>query len=182
MRNLVKMMLLVVLTAGISSCQKIKSIFDVDFDTTLSGDLDIDIPQSTAKSAANFEFEKFVTVDPLDDEDIADYVDNIKEFAVNGVVVEVLSVSTQDVVFLKGTSFVIKDNSITVSWTLENDWTVTEGTTIDLEDTGNIYESVVDILTKKGQFQVGASGVSSKEGVFITLSIGIDTKVTASPL
>lgn len=182
MRTPLKVMLLVMLAAGISSCEKIKSIFDVDFDTTLSGDLDIDIQEPVTKSTNNYEFEAFADIDPLDDEDIAEYVDNIKSFAVDGVVAEVVYVNKENVVFKQGTFFVISDSNTEVKWTLSSDWTIMEGTEITLEDAGDIYKSVADILDKKGTFKVGVSGVSSETGVYITIRIGIDTKVTASPL
>jgi hypothetical protein len=181
MRNLVKISLLIMLTAGLSSCEKIKSIFDVDFDTTLSGNLDIDI-QDALKSTNSYTFKKTATVNPLDDEDIAEYIDNIKEFAVNEVIVEVLYVSAGNVVFKKGTTFSVFDNNSKVTWTLGSDWDVTEGTQLTLEDVGDVYKAVVDILDKKGSFSVGAEGESSETGVFVTLKIGIDTKVTANPL
>lgn len=182
MRNLVKIVMLIMLTAGLSSCEKVKSIFDVDFDTTLSGNLDIDIQDNPLKSTDNYTFKKSATVNPLDDEDIAEYIDNIKEFAVNGVFVEVLYVSTGNVIFREGTTFSVYDSNSTVTWTLGSDWNVTEGTKLTLDDVGDVYTAVAEILDKKGSFTVGAEGVSSETGVFITLKIGIDTKVTANPL
>ena len=182
MRNLVKIALLVMLTAGLSSCEKIKSIFDVEFETTLSGDLDIDIQESARKSTNSYEFQTWSDVDPLDDDEIAEYIDNIKDFAVDRVVAEVIFVNKGSVLFESGTTFSISDNTGTVSWTLGSDWEIVEGTEITLEDVGGVYKAVADILNKKGAFQVGAEGVCSETGVSITIRIGIDTKVTASPL
>lgn len=177
-----KIVLLVTLTAGLSSCEKIKSIFDVEFDTTLSGDIDIDIEESALKSTNSYKFQKWADVDPLDDDDIAEYIDNIKDFAVNGVIAKVIYVDKANVLFKSGTTFHISDNIDKVSWTLGSDWAVEEGQELPLKDGAGVYEAVANILKKKSAFKIGAEGVCSETNVSITLRIGIDTKVTASPL
>lgn len=182
MRNLVKIVLLVILTASLSSCEKIKGLFDVEFDTTLSGDLDIEIPESAMKSTASHKFEKSAVVDPFANGDIAEYDDNIKEFAVDGVLVKVTYVSKKNIVFYSGTTFSIWDKTDGVDWTIENDWPIEQGTELTLKDLNDVYLEIEKILNKKGEFNVGANGLCSEEGVFITLRIGIDTKVTANPL
>lgn len=182
MKNLVKLMLAILLTAGLSSCQKIKSIFDVEFDTTLSGDLDIDIQEPVKKSVDSYVFESWADVDPLEDDDIAEYQEKIKDFDVKTVLAEVLYINKGGVTFYSGTSFIIKDDLDEISWTLADDWAVEEGTTITLGDIGDIYKSVGNVLSRKKKFKVGAVGTCSETGVSITLRIGIDTKVTANPL
>ena len=182
MRHLVKITFLVVLVAGLTSCEKIKSIFDVEFDTTLSGDVEIDIMDPVVKSTQDYQFESFKNIDPLEDEDIDEYLDNIKEFVVDGVTAEVAWVSKEGVIFKAGTKFIIADNNSEVSWTLSNDWELFEGTVLDLEDGGEVYKAIADILDKKATFKVGVSGTSTETDVFITIRIGIDTKVTANPL
>ncbi len=189
MRNLGKVILLVMLTAGLSSCEKIKSIFDVEIETTLSGDLDIDIQESAMKSTNSYEFESSALIIPTDDEDIDEYSGNIKDFAVDGVLAEVLSVEIENlelesVVFEKETFFYIKDNLDSAAWKKGSDWEIVEGTVFTLEDLGNIYNVVEDILNRnmEGQFTVGVDGVCSETGVSIVIRLGIKTTVTANPL
>jgi len=182
MKNHVKIVLLVLLTAGISSCEKIKSLFDVEFNSTFSGDMDIDIQDPVTKSTSSYEFHSATSVDPLDDADFAQYVDNIKDIAVSGVVAEVLFVNKENVLFESGTTFSITDSHSTVSWILGSDWEIVEGTEITLDDIGGGYGELEDILNKKGAFTISAEGVSSETNVAITLRIGIDTEITASPL
>lgn len=182
MRNLIQVALLVILTASLSSCEKIKGLFDVEFETTLSGDLDIEVQESAMKSTASHKFEKSAEVDPFANDDIAEYEDNIKDFAVDGVLVKVTYVSKKNVVFYKGTKFSIWDDEGGVDWTMENDWPIEQGTELTLEDLSKVYLEVEKILNKKKAFNVGVDGLSSETGVFITLRIGIDTKVTANPL
>lgn len=189
MRNLGKVILLVMLTAGLSSCEKIKSIFDVEIETTLSGDLDIDIQESAMKSTNSYKFKSSDLIIPTDVEEIDEYSGNIKDFAVDGVLAEVLSVEKdnqeiESVVFEKETFFYIKDNLDSAVWAMGSDWEIVEGTVFKLEDLGKIYNVVEDILNRniEGQFTVGVDGVCSETGVFITIWLGIETTVTANPL
>ncbi len=189
MRNLGKVILLVMLTAGLSSCEKIKSIFDVEIETTLSGDLDIDIQESAMKSTNSHEFESSTLIIPSDVEEIDEYSGNITDFAVDGILAEVLSVEKdnleiESVIFESGTFFYIKDNLDKAFWTMDSDWEIVDGTVFTLEDLGNIYNVVEDILNRnmEGQFTVGVEGVCSESGVFITIRLGIETTVTANPL
>ncbi len=91
-------------------------------------------------------------------------------------------VNKDKVLFESGTTFSITDNIDKLSWTLGSDWAVEEGRELPLEDGAGVYEAVANILKKKGTFKVGTEGVCSETNVSITISIGIDTKVTASPL
>jgi hypothetical protein len=173
---------MLVFVAGMSSCESIKSIFDVEIDTVLSGDLDIEIQESPMKSTNGYDFESFTEVNPLEDDDVKEYEEKIKEFLVNGITVEAVYVDKGDVVFEEGTTFYITDANSKVTWTLKDNWTVLEGTTIDLEDLGDVYKAVAEILNKKKKFTVGAMGTCSQTNVYITLRVGIDTKVIANPL
>ena len=183
MRNLLNIFMLVILTAGLSSCEKIKGLFDVEFETILQGDLDIYIQESVMKSTANHEFEKYATVNMFDDIDIAEYEENIRYFEVNGVMAEVMFVDKENVVFKSGTILTIFDDTDGVEWTMQDDWPIAKGTKLTLKDIGGeVYQKVKTILDKKGEFKVGAKGESSEDNVHITLRIGIDTKVIANPL
>ena len=182
MKTLVRITLLVAIAAGFTSCEKIKSIFDVEVDTTLEGDIDIDIQEQAKKSTENYTFSSSATIDPMSNSDIEENVDKIKEFAVNGVEAEVVFVNKPDVVFKAGTSFSIYDGTDNVTWTLSSDWPVVEGTVLNLDDGGGIYDAIADILDRKGVFTVSAQGECSETDVFITIRIGIDTTVTGNPL
>ena len=183
MKNLIRVVLLLIMTAGLSSCEKVRSIFDVEFDTTLSGDLEIDIQDmEVLKSAEVYAFQAEVSVDPLDNEDIADYIDNIKEMNVDDVILSVEYVNKQDVVFKSGTYFRVANYANEVTWTLSGDWPIVEGTEITLEDLGGTYDALEKILDTKGVFTVSTEGTCTETNVFIVIRLGIDTKVTASPL
>ena len=178
-----KIFLLVMLTAGLSSCQKIKSLFDVEFDTTLSGDLNIDIQESAMKSTNFYKFEDSALMNPLSDEDIEEYSENITNFDVTKVLGEVTYVNKSNIVFKSGTSFYISDGTSTVTWTIDSDWSIVEGTQLTLGDIGNdIYKEVGDILGELEQFTVGIDGECSESGVSVDIEFIIEVTVVANPL
>jgi len=182
MKNLIQIGLLLALVASFSSCEKIKGIFDVEFDTTLSGDLDIDIQEPALKSAESYSFQAQDTIDPMDDEDIAEYIDNIREMNVDDVVATVLKVDKEDVVFKSGTSFTISDNQDIVTWTLAGDWPIMKGTELTLQDLGDTYKAVAEILNRKSPFIIGTQGTCNQTNVNILIKLGIVTEVVANPL
>lgn len=181
MRNLLNIALIMVLSACLSSCESIKNIFDVEFDTTLSGDLDISIQESAKKSAA-YAFSTTTVVDPLTDPDIDEYLDNIRDFEISEIVAEVLYVNKGEVVFGAGTVFEIYDSMDKATWPVTGDWVISEGTTLTLGDVSGVYGTVVDILNRKSTFTIAASGTCSETGVEVTIRVAIDTKVIANPL
>ena len=182
MRKWMGITMFVVLAAGLSSCEKIKSIFDVEFDTTLSGDLDISIQESAMKSTAAYSFSTTTDVNPLDDPDIEEYIDNIKDFDIKEVVAEVVYVNKGSVTFGEGTVITIYDDIDEATWPVPGNWEITEGTTLSLEDVSNVYKKVATILNRKKSFTISASGTCSDTGVEIVIRVAIDTKVIANPL
>ena len=182
MRNLLKLTMMIFLAAGLSSCEDIKSIFDVEFESTLSGDLEVDVQESGKKSTEAYSFSATATIDPLEDEDIEEYIDKIKEIDVDGIIAEVVSVNKDNVVFKAGTFFSITDNTSSVTWTLTTDWPILAGTTVSLDDLGGIYDAVEEILDKKEVFTVAIEGESTETGIIVVIRVDINSTITASPL
>jgi len=183
MKNLMKIGFVLALIASVSSCEKVKGLFDVDFDTTFSGELDIEIPESSLKSAEYHEFTSETDIDPLDDEDIAEYYDNIEEINVNTILATVVGVNKNDVVFKSGTFFQILDEADTATFTVQEDWPIVQGTSLTLGELGtDNYEKVELIVNRKKQFTIRAEGECTQKGVEITIDLGIRTTVIANPL
>jgi hypothetical protein len=183
MRKLIHIALLFILPALFTSCEKIKGIFDVEEKTTLEGWLMIDVDEPVQKSTNGFDFYEEVDVSPLDDEDIAEYEENIKKIKVTKVIATVKDVNKEGVEFEKGTTITVK-GSTEVTWTLLEPWTIVVGDEILLGDDVNvkIYKSVTKMLTDLETLTVIADGTCNQTGVFVTLVVGIDVKVTANPL
>jgi hypothetical protein len=186
MKNSGIVALVILLSASFTSCQKIKGIFDVDVETTMSGALDIDIPESASKATGYYEFESSAVIDPTDNPDVADNADRIEEITADGIIATVTYVSvggqsTDDLALLKGTTFSIENSTTGVSWTLQNEWPIQKGTELALEDVQGIYGEVTNILTTLEPFEVTCKGAASLKGISITIEIDINSTVTGNP-
>ena len=181
MKSLVRIFVLGILAVGVASC----SLFDVEIDTTFSGDLAIEVDEPVMKSttADGYPFEAYATIDVLDDEDVYEYQDKIDDFIVSGVTVSVTSVTpNQGVELLPKTSFTITNGTRTATWTLASSMPVLVGTSQDLEDLGKIYDTVNAILDDMKPFTISAVGHTNVAPVSAILRLGIETKIVANPL
>ena len=186
MKNLGIVALLVLLSASFSSCEKIKGIFDVDVETTLSGDLEIDIPESATKAAGYYEFDTSTVVNPMDYGDVADNEDRIEAITADGIIATVTFVSvgdqpTDDLFLYEKTTFTIYNSTDTASWILQNKWPIVVESELKLEDVEHIYDDVSAILTSVDPFTISCNGAASLKGVSITITIDIKTTITGNP-
>lgn len=177
MKNMTKLLLLLILITGFTSC----SLFDVDVDTTLSADLEIDIEDSAMKSAAAYPFESEAVIDPMDNDDVDEYADKIERIKATGIIGTVEYVSKKDLVLHKGTKFTIANSDQSVAWTLDNEWPIEKGTVLELPSGNGTYDAVSKILTTLDPFTVSCEGTASDKGVSITIRIDIKTTVTGNP-
>ena len=181
MKNLIRVLLLVVLTAGFTSCEGIKSIFDIEVDTTIEGEMDIITDGTELKSTNSFGFDESITVAVLND-DLYEYEDKIQDFRTSDVTVEVLEVDSSGVVFLPGTEFTISNGVNTpVVWEITTDWPVEVDSSLNLMDAG-LYAGVETILDERVDFTISAVGTCNKANVHATIRVGIETTVIANPL
>jgi hypothetical protein len=171
-----------VISMLLASCDSIESLFDVDFKTTLSGDLNVEVQEAGKKAVEAYPFSAYASIDPTADPDIQEYLEKIVNVTADSVIAEVVSVNKDDVVFLAGTSITISDDESSVTWTIMNDWPIVVGTTVKLDDVGGLYDAVSDILTNLREFEVSIEGTCSQTGVSVTIRIDIDTTVTGNPL
>jgi hypothetical protein len=179
MKSTVSILMLVLLAAGFTSCEKIRSLFDQEVDTTISGDLNILTDATEMKSTNSYGFNESITVDVLND-DLYEYEDQIKDFVVSGVTAEVIYISETGVELLADTKFTISNANHTVVWTLGSAWPISVGTSIDLNDAG-LYDMVAQILDDRVPFTMSAVGECNKGGVSIEIRLGVETTVTVRP-
>lgn len=170
---------MIMFCSGISSCEMIKGWFDVEFETTLSGDLNINIQESEKKSINEYFFQSQGTLNPLDDEQIAEYKDHIRKITVTRITVEVNDLNMDSVVFMEGTTFSIVSGSNITEWTLGNDWTIVDSTKMRLVDLDGAYGQVEDMVESQEEFNVGVTGVSNESGASLTIRVSIVTKIAA---
>ena len=164
-----------------SSCEKIKSLADVKFDSELNADLNVNIPNYDVKSAIleGFEFSESVTVDPRSDSEIDKYFDKLKSFAVQKVTGTVKSVSAP-VKIIIGTISITSGTTV-ASWTI-TDFNVETGAQIVLDNGAGQWDKVNKILDGKSEFTAKIEGTADTSGVTFVLNVVINVRVTANPL
>ena len=167
------------LTASLSSCEKIRSLFDVEIETTVEGDLFIVTDETELKSTEDVGFAATLSVQVLND-DTYEYEDNIKDFMTSDVTVEVLSVDTTGVILRSGSQFTIENLNAGYTWTLTTDWPIEQGFSLTLDAAS--YDVINDILEDMVPFTMSTSGTCNLPGVEIGLRYGIETTVVATPL
>ena len=189
MKTILNLFLLLVLVAGLSSCEKIKSLADVEFDVTLTGDIDIDVEDVVKKSsAAPFDFTAYGYIDPYENDDIWEYEEEIKGFSINDVVAKVVSVEDElgdpvdNVVFLQGTYIEVWDDVAEIRWTFPADFPVEVGYTVTLQDLGESWKILAGMLNRLSLIEIEMDGQCNTNNVYIVIQLGVDAKVTANPL
>ncbi len=179
MKNALRILVLASLTMSLSSCESIKSLFDVEIDTTIEGELSFVTDENELKSTEDVEFSSSAKVHVLND-DTYEYEDNIKDFMTSDVTIEVMAVDSSDVILRKGTSFTMENINAGYVWTLTTDWPIEPGFFLTLDAAS--FDAIDDILDDKVDFNISTLGTCNKGGVHITLRFGIETRVVATPL
>lgn len=183
MKNIVRIILPLFIFAMMVSCESVESIFDVEFETTLSGDLNIQVEEPAGmKAAEGIPFSASDTLNPADDEEIEKYMEKIVSIEADSIVAVVDWVSKEGVVFLPGTTVTISDGNTEVGWTIMNDWSINKDDVVKLENVENLYNAVSDILDRMVEFTVSITGECNQSGVSILIRIEIGTTVKANPL
>ena len=172
-----KIILSVLLITGLawSGCNKAKELLDVEFDADFKVNLPVYLTGARALDGA-FLVEK--TVDPLADEEVEKYIDNIKGWNVTEFSGVFLHVNPD----FELTNGLVKISSASkqASWNLD-DQTITEGTEISLGNENGQWQTINEIFGQKEEFTAHFSGNNSLEEDF-TLQLIIKTRVTANPL
>lgn len=188
MKSLVKIVLLLVLTASLSSCEGFKSIFDIEVDTELAGELDIVVEDQALKSTLSHPLVDEAIIDMLENDDIHEHQDKIDAFVLNSLVAKALEIDQLhpelgDVVIDSGTVFSISNADEYAEWELTEDWTILEESVKDLADLGtDNFETVESILLTMEPITIAVDGTVNQSGVSIVIELRLGTTVTANPL
>ena len=181
MRNILKFIILAMLTTSLTSCEKIKSWFNVEIDTNLEGQLNLVSDDTELKSAEAFAIDGFAEIDLSDNEDLEEYADLIEDIVTNSVSLQVLLVDASDVVIHAGSEFSITTpTNPGLRWPIGADFPVQVGSTIDL--TAEDYSVLNEMLEGGEIVTIMATGSCNVGGVHITLNYDIDVTVEANPL
>ena len=110
MKTKIQTLVLLCAVAGLISCESIKELADVEFDTNMNTDLNIKVDQPLMKSTLEgYSYDTSAVLDPTSDPEVKKYADKIKNYQVNSLTATVTWVSKADVKLLEGTWFRISD-------------------------------------------------------------------------
>jgi len=185
MKNAIKIIVLIVLTASMSSCDWIKGIADVEIDTNIEGNLDVLTDETELKSTDAHGFDASTTIDVLND-DLDEYSDLIDDFNTRSIILTVVSIDSlgnavTGVELLAGTQFGISNTmSGGYTWTLNQNWAIDVGFTLSLDAAS--YDAIDDILSDQIPITITALGTCNKGNIHFELNYDIDVIVVANPI
>lgn len=181
MKNVLRISALLMLTASLTSCEKIKSWFNVDIDTNLEGQMNVASDNVDLKSTEAYSLNGSTTINLSENEDLEDYVDLIEDIQVNSVHLEVVSIDSSGVMILAGSEFRIysSEDPVGFYWPINEDWPINAGTYITLE--ADDYSTLNNMLEGDVPVTFSSSGTCNKGNVHIVLTYDIDVTVEANP-
>lgn len=165
----------VAVTILIAGCNKVKQLLDVKFDANFIVNLAVEA-EDYGLDGGFFSIEK--VVDPLADEEVKKYIDNIKGLEVTGLSMIFKQVNP-GFNLSEGIAKMSLDNW-EVTWNLK-DQLVTDGTEVALGNENGQWNMVNDIMNQKKEFLIIVSGKSEPASSFV-IQIDIKTKITANAL
>jgi hypothetical protein len=175
MRKINNLFVFLILTGIVfTSCNKVKELADVTFNTSYDANLNVVVP-----ATRNVSFETEATIDPTADEEVQTYLDNIKSFEVQSMTATITSISKD--VTLVTSDLTVFNSSKTATWHMEN-LPLSLGASIPLDNANGQWDTVNQIFDDKTAFTVKLVGETDEGDVTFTLKVSITTKITANPL
>jgi len=186
MKTAIRIFILVMLTASLSSCESIRGLFDVEIDTTIEGELDILTDETELKSTEDHGINASATIQVMND-DLVDYQDLINAIRAESVNIEVISVDSAGapitgVIILADTQFGISNPNADFIWVLDSDWPIEPGFEIGLPaDSYSVLNQILDEYQDHA-VTISADGTCNNGNIDIVLNFSIEVKVESSPL
>jgi len=174
---ILKISLATIFTASLVlvGCNKVKSLLDISFDADFNVDMSVDAVDS-GLGYGWFEMEE--TVDPLADEEVRKYIDNIKDWAITDLKIKFNQVDPD--FDLSESMIKMYNNEKVVSWDLP-DQKIMEGSEILLDNENNQWSLLNEIIKQKEPFKVYLTGKTVPASHF-NLQLVFKSKITANPL
>ena len=182
MKNVLKILLVILVSFSLNSCEEAESLLDVSFNSQLSADLNVNVPAAGVKKSAEMLDVSFLgqaTINPRADSNIDKYFDKLKSVDVQGVTGRVVNVSAP-VKIVTGTISVFEGSNI-ASWTVNN-FDVVNGASITLDNSDGQWDKINSIIHNKRTFTAKIEGTVDRDDVSFTISITISFKGVANPL
>lgn len=174
-----KIFFVILMAAVLTSCDNIKDLFTTDVETTLELSVPVSVTTSgtgmalkSADGTAAYAFTKTGTLSLDDNDDVADYIDKVKEVNVSAIDASVLGLSAGQTI----QTMTVSVNSVGTILTLTN---ITSSSII----TPNISETLLDQIGTQLEndlaITVTVTGTTNVAPMNFTLELAFDALVKA---
>jgi hypothetical protein len=181
MKTLNQLLLLSLTTVLIyTGCEKTKSLLDVTFDADFDTNLNVVVEPAGDEKALNGVFYASAEIDPMSNNDFAEYAEKIKNIKVKSVVAEVTSIS-MPAVLLSADLTISSDGVDPASWAFANE-DLHQGKTFTLGNENGQWDRVQAMLNNQNLINVVIEGSTDEDNLEFTLKVTIRTEVVANPL
>ncbi len=178
-----KMLFATILISGLmfsTGCEKIKSLLDVKFDANYTVDMNMTVPPASGSiKTVQSSFSGSAKINPTSNSDVSKYLNLIKSWHVNSLTGTFKNV-TKEAVLQNGTLTFTADAG-TATWTFSNVKIKNDGT-FTLDNTNGQWDELDKIFSAKKEFNVQFSGTTDIDDFSFTLSMQINSTITANPL
>lgn len=164
----------------LSSCSQLSDLLKVKVDTEFQITLPVTADSQPLKSAAVYPFSAQTTFNPLSQEDLAEYTNQIAAINLTDIMATVTAVSGNFILVDALLEISGKDQDgqdVSVSWTFAG-VTVTEGVMLALSNAAGEYTALSALLTGLGEISVSFSGHTNTPGVTYELFNQLFAEVT----
>ena len=180
MKKLFTPLVALLLVFSLGSCDKAKELFDVDFDATLETEnMTISPPLGKDLRTSGYEFLVSNKINPLGNTDIKKYLDKIKNWDINAIEVEVVSISESGTYLKAGTKLEMKSSKHSAMSIFTEDTPIHAGYKYKVPSSE--HSKVEAILNDKEEFDVTFTGGLNNNATVI-MKVMIDVTITANPL
>ncbi len=171
--------LIVLLGITHSSCDKIKSLADVKFESEFATNLNINIEPGIQKASINGVFYAEATIDPNSDDEFAKYAEKIKEINIKSARIEIVSIDPSPIQLITGELRFTTESVGDAVWSYEN-VSLEAGASLEMDESQ--WSKVNAILDKKSVFTVILSGQTDVEAGSFVAKVMVKSEIVANPL
>ncbi|MCX6226441.1 MAG: hypothetical protein NTV01_17110 [Bacteroidia bacterium] len=162
----------------LSSCKKINDALTVKINTDFTVNLPVTSSSPVLKSPTAA-FLSTATLDPLSNEDLAEYKDRINGFEVTGMTGTISNLSAN--VTLTDVKLKVSTPSKSTEWNFAN-LPLTNGSAVTFDNSASQWTKINEILGEQKEVTVTFSGNASQTNVTFNLQVTFTTVVTAKVL
>ena len=182
MIKVLKKLTLILLLAGVvfSGCKEAEEPLDIKFTVGYEAEFEIVVPPATShKADINGMFSETETIDPYNNSNYAQYIDQVNSVEVKDVNFEVLSVS-KDVTLLS-TKINISNANQSAVWEFTN-IPLAVGTMLTLDNNSGQWEAIENMFKDKDIFTASIEGETDEDDAQFVLLLTIKTEFLSTDI